>query len=269
MRFIESQLGPEQESFEPLKSAEELLLAYRDQALKRARRLLNPLDDHPYLSTIDIAPMANSRVFRSINPAGFSRNRGIEDATELMRRENKNPGNADRVSEDLAQDGYLILSGIVTRGMTPPQPDNSVYTVEDPKPPYKGFFYGGRVYTSMDQLAQDPEVATSLELLNQVIREELFGSVGYSPDQQRALFAAGVGLAQAVSVNRAKKFILGVKAEMLNPEDRVQLRRKHGVRDQVLMSAFRVLRSEGQSGLAEYFTAQKMHEADTRYKKGK
>lgn len=131
------------EQFGPPNSLEELLAEYREPSIKRAKRLLNPLDDHPYLSTVDMSPMANSRVLRSSSSVVFSRSRGLKDATALIRREEKSPGNAEMVSESLAQDGYLLLGEIATRPKIDvfAEPADSLITQQDSQPvEVSGFF---------------------------------------------------------------------------------------------------------------------------------
>lgn len=251
-------------------SREELVREHREPGLKRAKRLLNPLDDHPYLSTVDVSPIINSRVVRGSLPVIFSKAQGLEDAKALSQIEEKHPGNAEMVSESLAQDGYQLLGEIAARIAPEPliQPADSMYTpVASQDTHIPGFFHGSQVYTPIARLEQFPDVEEVFGLLNQVIRKELFQEDQYSPEQQKGLFAAAVGLAQTVAVERSKEFIRGKNLGELDPINKSQIGRKYFVRDHVLMAAFRVLREEKQPGLADYFIAQKMYEADQRYKK--
>ena len=270
MILVEGSRGGEDEQVGRPVSREELVRAYREPGIKRAKRLLNPLDDHPYLSTVDVSPMMQSRVVKGSSSVTFSKAMGLEDARSLLRAEDKNPGNAEMVSESLAQDGYQLLGEIAVRRISQPltQPANSVYTpVASEYRILPGFFHGSQVYTPIARLEQFPDVVEAFGLLNRVIRKELFQENQYSPDQQKGLFAAAVGLAQTIAVERSKEFIRGKGLGEIDPEDKTQMGRKHFVRDHVLMAAFRVLREGKQPGLADYFIAQKMYEADQRYKK--
>lgn len=272
MILVEGYRGSEDEQMGRPMSREELVREHREPGIKRAKRLLNPLDDHPYLSTVDVSPMLQSRVIKGSSSVAFSKAMGLGDARALLRAEDKHPGNAEMVSESLAQDGYQLLGEIVVRPTPEPvtQPANSVYLPDTSGGRIiPGFFHGSQVYTPIARLEQFGDVRQAFGLLNQVIRKELFQDDEYSPDQQKGLFAAAVGLAQTVAVERSKEFIRGKSSGDIDPINKSQIGRKHFVRDHVLTAAFRVLREEKQPGLADYFIAQKMHEAEQRYKKTK
>jgi|GEM_PF-5576688 len=262
MSNSEQFLGNKEPESDAQQSLVEMVIARRGGTLKRAKRLLNPLDDHPYLQTVDLGPMQNSPVLKADMSAPFGRHRGTLDAQVLAKIERKHPGRADKVSEDLALQGIQLLEQIVSvpKEEEWTQPVNSLYTPESPE----GLFRGIGNKSMINGLAADPLIATGLGVLQRVISKELF-KPNLSPDQQKGLFAAAVGLAQSIAVERAKAHIEGKSGDAGLDLEKVQkrkIRRKHGVRDEVLFYAFRLLRIQEQPGLADYFVAQKVNQAE-------
>lgn len=215
-----------------------------DQVAKRARLLLNPLKEHRFLTSLGIIGMIAPR---AETLSYFNAFQGHIDAKAAFERDARNPGIIELEVDSQVETGITHLRGLIQEHGEDAVKENNL-------------FANIQTENSLRSWVQDTAIREPLAVLNFVIREELFreGDDGpaYSPDEQKALFAAAVGFAQV----KAVKGLLDTKQGGKLFEEKETTHKKRFIRDKVLGYAMNVLTAEGRPELFQYLAAQKSYQ---------
>ncbi|CAN5194517.1 hypothetical protein BH09PAT1_BH09PAT1_3140 [soil metagenome] len=223
----------------------ELLSQYGDAARKRARRLIDPLDDHSFLSTMGIGKLPavdtvpEQKGYFSPKNANAHFNEAVAVAKDNSKTyEEEIDELTDRGIQLVLEIGESNQARIGANGLVVKQfgSDTPIYRYLK-KPEMDPT-------TLVKKDVDNPISTASMDLLNIVIDDELFRISEelpvYSPEEQKLIISAAIGLAQAVIVSELEKttyFKVSNRDEPGQSEKRNN-NRKISIYDHILNYAF-------------------------------
>ncbi|HVZ58924.1 MAG TPA: hypothetical protein VG935_04200, partial [Patescibacteria group bacterium] len=225
----------------------ERLGSVREEVVKRAARLLNPLERNPHLAMRTLAPRVD------VHESVFNAGQGLMDAQAALIRQEADPGSAEAEALSQAEIGVTLLDKVSAEHGQEAIATNNLFRGITFETQIKGWPLKGK-----------GELKGPMSILNHIVRQEMVELDDKqqpisTPQESFALFAAGVAFLQVTAVQFLSPASIPIGKEEIDANVAKKVKQvRRNIRNHALDYGIGLLHATNQQDLANYLTAQKI-----------